>query len=163
MANFNFNKVIIGGRLTGDPELKTTASGVSVTSFSVAVNRQFKAKNAEDTQADFFNVTAWRQTAEFVTRFFHKGSSICIVGTLQNRSWVDNNNVKQYRTEIVADEVFFVDSKGENPYASQSPSFSGAGAQPYVPDNYGAPTFTNAGAGGDAPKFEEINDDELPF
>ena len=69
MANFNFNKVIIGGRLTGDPELKTTASGVSVTSFSVAVNRQFKAKNAEDTQADFFNVTAWRQTAEFVTRF----------------------------------------------------------------------------------------------
>ena len=163
MANFNFNKVIIGGRLTGDPELKTTASGVSVTSFSVAVNRQFKAKNAEDTQADFFNVTAWRQTAEFVTRFFHKGSSICIVGTLQNRSWGDNNNVKQYRTEIVADEVFFVDSKGENPYASQSTSFSGAGAQPYVPDNYGAPTFTNGGAGGDAPKFEEINDDELPF
>ena len=103
MANFNFNKVIIGGRLTADPELKTTSSGISVTTFSVAVNRKYQAKNAEDTQADFFNVTAWRQTAEFVTRYFHNASSICVVGTLQNRSWVDNNNMKQYRTEIVAD------------------------------------------------------------
>lgn len=163
MANFNFNKVIIGGRLTADPELKTTSSGISVTSFSVAVNRQYKAKNAEDTQADFFNVTAWRQTAEFVTRYFHKASCICIVGTLQNRSWVDNNNVKQYRTDIIADEVFFVDSKSENPYASQPASFNGVGTQPYVPDNYGAPTYTNANADGDVPKFEEINDDELPF
>ena len=165
MANFNFNKVIIGGRLTADPELRTTSTGVSVTTFSVAVNRQYRAKNAEDTQADFFNVTAWRQTAEFVTRYFHKASSICVVGTLQNRSWVDNNNVKQYRTEIIADEVFFVDSKSENPYAGEqaSASFAGAGAQPYVPDNYGAPTFTIASADGEAPKFEEINDDELPF
>lgn len=164
MANFNLNKVIIGGRLTADPELKTTSSGISVTTFSVAVNRKYQAKNAEDTQADFFHVTAWRQTAEFVTRYFHKASSICVVGTLQNRSWVAGNNVKQYRTEIVADEVFFVDAKNENPYAAQSaPAFSGAGAQPYVPDNYGAPTYTNANAGGEAPKFEEINDDELPF
>ncbi len=161
MANFNFNKVIIGGRLTADPELKTTSTGVSVTSFSVAVNRSYRAKNAEDTQADFFNVTAWRQTAEFVTRYFHKASSICLVGTLQNRSWIDNNNVKQYRTEIIADEVFFVDSKNENPGAGQQSAPSITGAQPYVPDNYGAPTFTNAD--GDAPKFEEINDDELPF
>lgn len=163
MANFNFNKVIIGGRLTADPELRTTSTGVSVTTFSVAVNRQYRAKNAEDTQADFFNVTAWRQTAEFVTRYFHKASSICVVGTLQNRSWVDNNNVKQYRTEIIADEVFFVDSKSENPYAGEQAPASFAGAQPYVPDNYGAPTYTNANADGDAPKFEEINDDELPF
>ncbi len=163
MANFNFNKVIIGGRLTADPELRTTSTGVSVTTFSVAVNRQYRAKNAEDTQADFFNVTAWRQTAEFVTRYFHKASSICVVGTLQNRSWVDNNNVKQYRTEIIADEVFFVDSKSENPYAGEQAAASFAGAQPYVPDNYGAPTYTNANTDGDAPKFEEINDDELPF
>ena len=63
MANFNFNKVILGGRLTADPELKTTPSGVSVTSFTVAVNRRFSGKNGEETQADFINVTAWRQTA----------------------------------------------------------------------------------------------------
>ena len=70
MANFNFNKVILGGRLTADPELKTTPSGISVTSFTVAVNRRFGGKSGEEAQADFFNVTAWRQTAEFITRYF---------------------------------------------------------------------------------------------
>ena len=85
MANFNFNKVILGGRLTADPELKTTPSGVSVTSFTVAVNRRFSGKNGEETQADFINVTAWRQNAEFITRYFHKASSICVVGTIQTR------------------------------------------------------------------------------
>ena len=75
MANFNFNKVILGGRITADPELRTTSSGISVTSFSVAVNRR-ASRNSDDqqTQADFFNVTAWRQLAEFVTRYFRKGS-----------------------------------------------------------------------------------------
>ena len=85
MANFNFNKVILGGRLTADPELKTTPSGVSVTSFTVAVNRRYQAKESGESQADFINVTAWRQTAEFVTRFFRKASSICIVGSIQTR------------------------------------------------------------------------------
>ena len=75
MANFNFNKVILGGRLTADPELKTTPSGISVTSFTVAVNRRFGGKAGEEAQADFFNVTAWRQTAEFITRYFRKASS----------------------------------------------------------------------------------------
>ena len=70
MANFNFNKVIIGGRLTADPELKTTPSGVSVTSFTVAVNRNYRSKSGEEPQADFINVTAWRQTAEFISRYF---------------------------------------------------------------------------------------------
>ena len=83
MANFNFNKVILGGRLTADTELKTTTSGVSVTSFSIAVNRRFSGKNGEDSQADFINVTAWRQTAEFITRFFRMAISICVVGTFQ--------------------------------------------------------------------------------
>lgn len=161
MANFNFNKVILGGRLTSDPELKTTATGVSVTSFTVAVNRRFGNKSGEEQQADFINVTAWRQSAELVTRYFKKGSSICVVGSLQTRSWTDNNGVKRYATEVVADEVNFVDSKNENP-ASQS-SYSAVASQPYVPESYGAPTYTNAGAG-DAPKFEEItDDDELPF
>lgn len=150
MANFNFNKVIIGGRLTADPELKTTSTGVSVTSFSVAVNRSYRAKNAEDTQADFFNVTAWRQTAEFVTRYFHKASSICIVGSLQTRSWLDNNNVKQYRTEIVAEEAFFVDAKEEHRGGISPPaSVPGAG------EREEASPAQNS--------FVEIEDPDLPF
>lgn len=160
MANFNFNKVILGGRLTSDPELKTTSTGVSVTSFTVAVNRRFGNKNGEEQQADFISVTAWRQQAELVTRYFKKGSSICVVGSIQTRSWTDNNGTKRYSTEVVADEVNFVDSKNENP-ASQS-AYSAA-SQPYVPESYGAPSYTSASAG-EAPKFEEItDDDELPF
>lgn len=140
MANFNLNKVIIGGRLSAEPELKTTQSGISVVTFSVAVNR--KVKQGEDQKSDFFNVTAWRQTAEFVSRYFHKGSSICIVGTLQNSSWQDQNGQKHYRTDIVADEVMFVDSKGESGVSSP------------------IPTTTNA----PMPNFEEIKtDDDLPF
>lgn len=138
MANLNLNKVIIGGRLTSEPELKTTQSGISVASFSVAVNR--KTKQGEEQKSDFFNVTAWRQTADFVARYFHKGSSICIVGVLQNSSWTDQNGQKHYRTDIVADEVMFVDSKSDG--------------------NQAAPSFTNT----PTPKFEEISTDgDLPF
>ena len=155
MANFNFNKVILGGRLTADPELKTTPSGVSVTSFTVAVNRRFGGKNGEDTQADFINVTAWRQTAEFITRYFRKASSICVVGTIQTRSWTDNQGQKRYTTEVVADEAYFVDAKSESPV-------SGGSQGAYVPDNYGTPAFSSQQAS--APKFEELSDDEeLPF
>ena len=116
MANFNFNKVIIGGRLTADPELKTTQSGISVTQFSVAVNR--KPKQGANQEADFFNIVAWRQTADFVARYFRKGSSICVVGVLQNSSWTDQNNQKHYKTDIVADEVMFVDSRSEGQASS---------------------------------------------
>ena len=155
MANLNFNKVILGGRLTADPELKTTATGVSVTSFSIAVNRRFSGKNGEDSQADFINVTAWRQTAEFITRYFRKASSICVVGTIQTRSWTDNQGQKRYTTEVVADEAYFVDAKSESPV-------SGGSQGAYVPDNYGTPAFSSQQAG--APKFEELSDDEeLPF
>ena len=155
MANFNFNKVILGGRLTADPELKTTTTGVSVTSFSIAVNRRFSGKNGEESQADFINVTAWRQTAEFITRYFRKASSICVVGTIQTRSWTDNQGQKRYTTEVVADEAYFVDAKSESPV-------SGGSQGAYVPDNYGTPAFSSQQAG--APKFEELSDDEeLPF
>lgn len=134
-ANFNFNKVIIGGRLTSDPEQKTTQSGIAVTQFSVAVNR--KAKQGE---TDFFNVIVWRQTAEFVARYFKKGSSICIVGSLQNSTWTDQKGQKHYKTDIVADEVNFVDSRGDSELAQSS---------------YGQQTV---------PKFEEIKTDaDLPF
>ena len=111
MANFNLNKVILGGRMTADPELKQTASGVAVTSFGVAVNRRY-AKDGEQT-ADFINIVAWRATAEFICKYFHKGSSIALVGSIQTRTWTDQNGNKRYATEVVADEAYFVDSKSE--------------------------------------------------
>ena len=123
MANFNFNKVILGGRLTGDPELKQTPSGVSVCSFSVAVNRRFQSQNAEggQPQADFINVVAWRQQAEFVSKYFRKGSSICVVGSIQTRTWNDQQGQKRYATEVVADEINFVDSKSEGSQSASVP------------------------------------------
>ena len=140
MANFNFNKVILGGRITADPELKQTPQGVSVTSFSIAVNRRVK-----EAQTDFINCIAWRQTAEFICKFFKKGSSICISGSIQIRSWTDQQNNKRYATEVVADEAFFVDAKADGAPAG---SFNDA------------PAFQSQ----QAPKFEEIaSDDDLPF
>ena len=169
MANFNFNKVILGGRLTADPELKTTPSGAVVTSFSIAVNRRFGGKNGEEPQADFINVTAWRTTAEFITRYFRKGSSICVVGSIQTRSWTDQNGNKRYATDVVADEAMFVDAKNEGPAAHQAAPAYGQPAS-YMPEGYssfggqgGAPVYNNAG-GASAPKFEEYtDDDDLPF
>ena len=157
MANFNFNKIILGGRLTADPELKTTPSGISVTTFSIAVNK--RVKEGEEAQADFFNVTAWRQTAEFITRYFRKASSICVVGELHNRSWVDQQGQKRYATEIVASEPFFVDAKSEMPQAAQAPrtqSYTPPASTPYVPEAY----QTNM----TMPDFSTLPDDEeLPF
>ena len=154
MANFNFNKVMLGGRLTADPELKQTQSGIPVASFSIAVNRRFGSRDGNQPQADFFNVTAWRATAEFVSRYFKKGSSIFVVGTIQNRSWTDPQGVKHYATDIVADEVSFVSSAAQGGVAPQ------AGGVTYTPDAYGAPTFNNTGSA----TFEELpSDGDLPF
>lgn len=150
MANFNLNKVIIGGRLCADPELKTTPSGVSVTSFSVAVNRRFGGKNGEESQADFINVTAWRTTAEFITRYFKKASSICIVGSLQTRKWKDKDGNNRSSTDVVADEAYFVDAKGE----MAAPADTAPAPTSYIPAAY-----TDA-----ASQFEEVDTDEdLPF
>ena len=154
MANFNFNKVILGGRLTADPELKTTQSGIAVVSFSVAVNRRYTKNSAQQNETDFFNVTAWRQTAEFVSRYFRKGSSICVVGTIQNSTWTDQQGAKHYRTDIVADEVMFVDSRSES-----GNTFGGDDS-----DAFGGSTPSFSTPAGVAPKFEEIKtDDDLPF
>ena len=140
MANFNLNKVILGGRMTADPELKQTPQGVSVTSFSIAVNRRGK-----DAQTDFINCVAWRQTADFICRFFKKGSSICISGSVQTRTWNDQQNNKRYATEIVADEAYFVDAKADGPVASFGTD---------------APAFQTQ----ESARFEEVaSDDDLPF
>ena len=151
MANFNLNKIILGGRLTQDP-LKQTQSGIAVATFKIAVNRRYSRDNQQQ-EADFFNCIAWRSQAEFVSRYFHKGSAICVIGAVQNRSWTDQQNVKRYITEVVVDEVQFVDSRGDAP-AGQAPA---PGA-----DAYGAPVYSSPAAS--APKFEEIKtDDDLPF
>ena len=165
MANFNLNKVILGGRLTAAPELRQTPSGVMVTSFTVAVNRRFASRGedgqAGQPQADFIRVTAWRQQAEFVCKYFQKGSSICIVGSIQTRTWNDQQGNKQYSTDVVADEINFVDSKSENP---------NGGASAYMPSAYSEPQYSTpvgqapASQSGMAPQFETLeNDEELPF
>ena len=157
MSSLNLNKVVLCGRLTADPELKQTPSGVAVVSFTLAVNRRYQSKSADGTpaqqQADFINVVAWRDRAEFISRYFRKGSALCITGSIQTRSWQDQQGQKRYATEVVADEAMFVDSKNE----------SGAG-QGYTPDAYATPSFSSAAGGADAPKFEELkSDDDLPF
>lgn len=119
MANFNFNKVILGGRLTDTPELKTTASGISVASFSVAVNRR-KTQDGNQ-QADFINCVAWRQQAELITRYFRKASCITIVGELHTRTWMDGNGARHYVTEVTVDEAYFVDSRGEQSQSLSAP------------------------------------------
>ena len=131
--------------------MKTTQSGISVAQFGIAVNRRVKQGEAQ--QADFFNVTAWRATGDFVSKFFKKGSSIFVVGTIQNRSWTDSEGNKRYATDIVADEVMSVDSR------SESGTFGGDDSEGF---GNSAPSFSTPA--GNAPKFEEIKtDDDLPF
>lgn len=142
-----FNRVILVGNLVADPELKTTPNGISVTRFRIAVNRNF-TRNGEQPKTDFFDIVAWRQTAEFISRFFTKGRPILVSGMLQNNNWTDNNNVKHYSVEIVADEVTFVDRKGD-----------GIPAQPSVSN--AMPTYSTPSADSG---FEDLSaDDELPF
>lgn len=105
------NKVILMGRLVADPELKTTPSGLSVTTVRVAVNRRFSADGTNT--ADFFDVVCWRQTADFVAKYFAKGRMIGVVGSLQTRSWTDKNGNKRYVTEVIADEAYFCGDKAE--------------------------------------------------
>lgn len=118
------NCAIIMGRLTAAPELKTTTTGVSVTSFRVAVDRNF-VRQGEERQADFIDVVAWRQTAEFVCRYFRKGSMIAVQGALQSRNYEDRNGNKRTAIEIVADNVSFcgdkADSSDKPPAAPQTP------------------------------------------
>ena len=139
----SFNKCIFIGNMTADPELKQSTSGVSVCSFSIAVNR----KMAKNNECDFITIVAWRQTAEFVCKYFKKGMPILICGQLQTRTWTDNQGQKRYATEVVADEVSFVANNSSNESKPQQTSN-------YMPSAY---TQNNH-------NFEEIpNDGSLPF
>lgn len=156
MANFNLAMALIGGRLTQDPELKTTSSGVSVCSFTVAVNRK-PGKDGES-KADFINCTAWRQTAEFISRYFHKSSSIFVQGTLQQRSWETQDGQKRTVLEVQVDDARFVDSKSEMEERTGFSPAAQSGGPAYVPDAYKATAES-------APRFEEIDpqSEDLPF
>ena len=139
------NSIIIMGRLTADPELRSTSSGLSVTSFTVAVDRGY-VKAGEEKKADFIPVVAWRQTADFVSKYFRKGSMIAVQGSLQSRSYEDKNGNKRVAYEIIADQVSFCGSKadsGTGSYDSVSPSSS---------NNSRADDFSSV-----------VEDDDLPF
>ena len=163
------NMICLLGRLTADPELRHTQSQVPVTSFTLAVDRAYQPKGQER-QADFINVVAWRQTAEFVTRYFHKGQRLALTGTLQSRRYVDKDGNNRTAYEVVADNVFFAESKAQSGGYQQGYPTGGyqggyqSPASPYdsqVPQYCEAPTAFATAAPGD---FEEIvNDDDLPF
>lgn len=115
------NKAVLMGRLTADPELKTTKSNISVITFTLAVDRRFKNQSGER-EADFIQVTAWRQTAEFISKYFGKGKMIAVVGSIQTSSWEDENGQRRYKTEVVADEAYFTgEPKGESKVKSDVP------------------------------------------
>lgn len=118
MSNLNLNKVVLCGRLTADVELKQTQNGIAVATFTLAVNR--RAVQGKPQETDFINCQAWRDTAEFISKYFNKGSAICVTGSIQTRSWNDNNGNKRYATEVVVDEAMFVDSRSDSQNAPQS-------------------------------------------
>ncbi len=148
------NKVILMGRLTRDPEMRQTTSGIAVCSFSIAVNRRF-AKDGQQ-NADFINCTAWRQQAEFICKYFHKGSMMALVGSLQSRSWDGQDGKKQYATDVVVEEVHFTGSKQESGTAG------GAGDYQMVQPS---PASDNAFGDIDSMGFQTIegSEDDLPF
>ncbi len=147
-----FNKVILIGNITSDPELKQTQGGLSVCSFSIAVNRRFKGENGQQ-DCDFISIVAWRQQAEFVTRYFKKGQAILICGQLQTRNYTDKQNNKRVAVEVVADEVSFVGNK-ESGEAENKRVYNPETDAKYMPSAYTQ----------NSQNFEEIpGDEQLPF
>lgn len=123
------NKVILMGRFTRDPELKSTPQGVSTCSFSLAVDRNF-TREGEERKADFINCVAWRSTAEFISKYFRKGSMAAIEGSIQTRSWDDNEGKKRYATEVIVSQIYFAESKKDEP---EAPVFSPMGDNDDLP------------------------------
>jgi len=135
------NKVILMGRLVKDPELKYTANQTAKCTFTIAVDRRFN-KPGEEKQCDFFNVVAWQKKAEFCGKYFTKGLKVVVIGSIQNRSWDDNEGKKHYITEIIADETEFAESKKADRPLSQS---------------------TDSGYAAEVPVSNVLLDDSLPF
>ena len=153
------NRIIIMGRLVRDPELRTTQSGTPVTSFTLAVDRDFKSRESGEKSTDFIDVVAWRQTAEFVCKYFGKGRMAIAEGRLQIREWKDRDGNNRRTAEVVAENVYFGDSRRDGDYGNAG---YGANAAPA----YGAPPAYGGGYGaGESSGFSEIADDDgdLPF
>lgn len=156
------NKVVLMGRLTADPELRQTSSGVSTCRFTVAVGRNF-VQQGQERQSDFITVVAWRQTAEFVSRYFHKGSMICVEGNLRTSSYDDRNHpdVKHYVTEVYADQVHFT---GEKSQGADSQTSSNQYRQNQYSQTAQFQNDQQSYTVGDLSDFEEvIGNGELPF
>ena len=141
-----FNLVVLTGRLTADPELKTTANGLSVTTFSIAVDRRYRS--GEERQTDFINIVAWRQSAEFITKYFKKGNLIGIEGSIQTRRYQDKNGNNRTAFEVVVNNVQFVESKRD-------------GSSP-AGDSAAPASFSNADVN-DFADLGDAMDDDLPF
>jgi single-strand DNA-binding protein len=172
------NKIFLQGRLVADPELRHTPNGVPVASFRLAVDRNFKNRDSGERKADFINVVAWRQTGEFVSRYFSKGRMAIVEGSLQTRDYNDKDGNRRYATEVVADNVYFGDSKRDGDGGSYAPSPAGgyggynqAPSYNQAPGYNQAPSYNNPPAGGGYPaapavdQFADLTDDdgELPF
>ena len=160
------NRIILMGRLTRDPELRQTQSGASVANFSLAVDRDFKDKQTGEKTTDFIDIVAWRSSAEFVSRFFTKGRMAVVEGRLQLRDWTDKDGNKRRTAEVIADNVYFGDSKRDaeaGGYAAPSGGF-GAPAGGYAPPP-AAPSGGYSAPMGGGDQFAELSDDdgELPF
>ena len=158
------NKIFLQGRLVADPEMRHTPSGVAVATLRLAVDRDFKDRETGEKKADFINVVAWRATAEFVSRYFTKGRMAIVEGRLQMRDWTDKDGNKRTTAEVVADNVYFGDSKRDGEGGGYSAGYSQGGyaaggySAPAAPSGYGAPPA-------DGDQFAELSDDdgELPF
>ena len=155
------NKIFLQGRLVSDPELRHTPSGVAVASFRLAVDRDFKAKETGERQADFINIVAWRQTGEFVSRYFTKGRMAVVEGRLQMRDYTDREGNKRTAAEVVADNIYFGDSRRD---AESGGSFAPAPA-PAMSSPYSPTPSSGYSAAPVADQFAELSDDdgELPF
>ena len=155
------NRIIIMGRLARDPELRRTQTGTPVASFSLAVDRDFKDKSTGERSTDWIDVVAWRQTAEFVSRYFTKGRMAVVEGRLQMRDWTDKEGNKRTSAEVVADNVYFGDSKRDGDGGGYS---SGYGQGGYAPagGGYGAAPSAPSGFGGsdrETDQFAELSDE----
>ncbi len=153
-----YNKVILMGRITHDLEMRTTPSGANVCTFSIAVDRRFQNKG-EEKKSDFFNIVAWRQQADFVTRYFGKGRMILVEGELQTRSYTDKNGANVRVTEIVADRLSFTGEKAQggsysDSYGAPAPSAPAQYSAPAAPAQYAAPVSDFSAA---------ESDDDYPF
>ena len=154
------NRIILMGRLTRDPELRHTGSGTAVASFSLAVERDFRDKTSGQKTTDFIDIVAWRQTGEFVSKYFTKGRMAVVEGRLQMRDWQDRDGNKRRSAEVVADNVYFADSRRDGEQSGgDAPASSGYAP---APSSYAPPANQSSAPVSD---FAELSDDdgELPF